>query len=103
MGSYIDPISYIEYPDNSDFLLIGQHKYHPHTIRMLIIMADLGIHIDNATEEEFVLTAKSDRVYNIISPNFVNPFRLRNPMTNLPFTTLELQYIYRKIAYEIEV
>jgi hypothetical protein len=100
-STYIDPVSYEEYnSEEADFIQLGAFKYHPSTIKMLIENADLGIHIDNATEDEFVLTACSDRIYN--DPNLiVNPLRLRNPMTNLAFTIPELQYIYRKLTTAI--
>jgi hypothetical protein len=101
--AWTDPITYESYSseENVDAFLIGMHKYHKSTMQTLIYTADLGINIENADEDEFVISALQDRLYanaesNDANAEHANPLRFRNPTTNLAFTEPELRYIWRQ-------
>ena len=85
------PISYT-YMDRESMIKIGNYFFNPEVFKKYIISLNLGIHIDIATDEEWVLTAKTDTWDN------TNNLRLKNPMTNLPLSTTELIYLYNNLS-----
>lgn len=71
------------------------HSFDTISLRNLIYTANLGINLDNASEEEWVQTAYTDT-------NDSGIYRLRNPYTNTRFTKEELTKIYRFVSYSDE-
>ncbi len=70
--------------------MVKINKYHvfdKYELKKYIDYCDLHIDINNATEEEWVLTATTDKFSNGTN-------RIRNPLTNLPFTRQELVLIF---------
>ena len=98
LGSWQDPITLEHHAANVPALQLGFQRFELDTFLMFIRSADLNIDIDIASENEFVLTALNDRFYNLNERHEVNPLRLRNPVTNCPFSDLDLQYIWRNIS-----
>jgi hypothetical protein len=83
----------LTYMNENLMLRISDNKYvHRDTFKKYILYLNLGINIDLATEEEWVITARSDTFDNS------NIIRLRNPLTNLPFTDNELKNIYNELT-----
>jgi len=72
------------------------HSFDIESLRELICIANLGINLDNASEDEWVQTAYTDR------HDFSTVYRLRNPNTNTRFTKEELTKIYRFVSYSDE-
>ena len=72
------------------------HSFDIGSLRKLICISNLGINIDNASEDEWVQTAYTDR------HDFSTVYRLRNPNTNTRFTKEELTKIYRFVSYSDE-
>jgi hypothetical protein len=71
--------------NENEMLKISDSIYvDPDIFREYICSLNLGIDIDLATDEEWVITAKSDN--------------LRNPLTNIPFSDNELIYIFNKLS-----
>lgn len=88
-----DFISYITYTDDVPNFEFGPYTFHPTTIRRLVDISNLGINIDDATLDEFILTAQND-----YSDYDISTLRLRNPATNRGFTRTELTTIWRNIS-----
>ena len=70
----------------------SEHYVNPGTFKQYIYSLQLGIDIDLATEEEWVITARSETFDNS------NTIKLRNPLTNLHFSEDELRNIYNKLT-----
>ena len=81
---------------NLHFFVNEHHSFDTTSLRKLICIANLGINLDNASEEEWVQTAYTDR------HDFSTLYRLRNPNTNTRFTKEELTKIYRFVSYSDE-
>ena len=76
-----------------EMLQISNHNRHcvnPKIFKEWIHFLNLGIDIDLATEEEWIMTAMSDTLPNS------NVLRLRNPFTNNPFSEEDLKHIYHE-------
>lgn len=83
----------LTYINENLMLRVSDNSYfHRETFMEYILYLNLGIDIDIATQEEWVITARSDTFDNS------NIIRLRNPLTNLPFTDDELKNIYNGLS-----
>lgn len=78
--------------ENQMLKISDNHYVLPKKFKEYINSLNLGINIDIATEEEWVITARSDTFDNS------QTIRLRNPFTNMPFTDNELKHIYKKLT-----
>jgi hypothetical protein len=80
--------------DDSHFVVVNRHHgFHATALRILVDSSYLGISLDLASEEEWLLTASTDT-----TRNNGNRCRLVNPMTNQPFTQHELRIIYTALS-----
>ena len=79
-----------KYMNRCDMIKISNYYVDPATFKDYIKSLQLGIPLELASEEEWVLTASNDKWDSSI-------IRLRNPFTNLPFSTEELVYIYNNL------
>ena len=68
------------------------YYFDPKALKELIRISYLGIDINLASEEEWVITSLNDKL------NHSGISRLRNPLTNLPFSSDELKIIYRNLS-----
>ena len=83
------PIS-LQSLDNTCTININEyHSFHISSFLTYIDTVDLHIDIRNASEEEWIMTAMTDTYPN-------GNIRLRNPITNLPFSQKELIVIYQR-------
>lgn len=77
----------------SEMVKVNEHHYFdPFTLKQLINSVCLGISIDIANQDEWIITALNDTVDNS------SILRLRNPLTNIGFTQKELFNIYSSLS-----
>lgn len=86
------PLTLGFFNENEMLKISGNHYVHLNTFKKYICSLNLGIDIDLATEEEWVITARSDTYDNS------QTIRLRNPLTNIPFSDNELKHIYHNLT-----
>ena len=79
------------YEDDGDLKINNYDYYHCNCLHKWINMLNLSIDIENADLEEWVITCLNDTFDDNIT------IRLRNPATNLPFSTTELTNIFHKL------
>ena len=81
------PISFLPLTPGTTINTSKLHAFECCAFLMLIDVANLGIDIRNATQEEWVQTAYTDTRDS-------GTLRLRNPLTNQMFSETELTGIY---------
>ena len=91
---WTDPITWNEYAATEPAVRLGHYLFHPETFLWQLRTADLGININVASLDEFILTASHDCVDNTQASS---PCRFRNSLTNLPFSFAELTQIYTQV------
>ena len=92
MATKMCPLTYKRLPEHMMVKVNNYHYFDPQGLKDMIYHAYLGIPIDLASEEEWIITVMSD------TQDGSDVLRFRNPLTGLGFTEDELKRIYSALS-----